>query len=116
MHGGTVHAASDGEGKGATFLVRLPVMAVLIDATESRREHPSHGARDPLKGLGGLRGVRVLAIDDEEDALTLLRVVLEAAGAEVTTVSSAALALDRIRGRHTPCAGRRSGDARHGRL
>ena len=35
--------------------------------------------------LGDLRGVRVLAIDDEEDALALLRVVLEAAGATVTT-------------------------------
>ena len=32
----------------------------------------------------------MLAIDDEEDALTLLRVVLEAAGAEVTTLAIAA--------------------------
>ena len=41
-------------------------------------------------GLGDLHGIRVLAIDDEEDALTLLRVVLETAGAEVTTVALAA--------------------------
>ena len=38
----------------------------------------------------------MLAIDDEEDALTLLRVVLEAAGAEVTTLSSPLTALERI--------------------
>ena len=38
----------------------------------------------------------MLAIDDEEDALTLLRVVLEAAGAQVTTLSSPLTALERI--------------------
>ena len=38
----------------------------------------------------------MLAIDDEEDALTLLRVVLETAGAEVTTLSSPLTALERI--------------------
>jgi CheY-like chemotaxis protein len=38
----------------------------------------------------------VLAIDDEEDALVLLRVVLEAAGAEVVTMSSASDALQRL--------------------
>ena len=38
----------------------------------------------------------MLAIDDEEDALTLLRVVLEAAGADVTTFSSPLAALERI--------------------
>ena len=49
-----------------------------------------------LTGLGDLQGIHVLAIDDEEDALTLLRVVLETAGAEVTTLSSPLTALDRI--------------------
>ena len=41
-----------------------------------------------MKGLEDLQGIRVLAIDDEEDALALLRVVLETAGAEVTTFTS----------------------------
>jgi CheY-like chemotaxis protein len=49
-----------------------------------------------LTGLGDLQGVRVLAIDDEEDALTLLRVVLETAGADVTTVASPVIALERL--------------------
>jgi CheY-like chemotaxis protein len=40
--------------------------------------------------------VRVLAVDDEEDALTLLRVVLESAGAEVTTIASPVAALHEI--------------------
>jgi DNA-binding response OmpR family regulator len=38
----------------------------------------------------------VVAVDDEEDALTLLRVVLETAGAEVSIFGSSLTALDRI--------------------
>ena len=97
MHGGTVEASSPGVDKGATFRVCLPLMIVHPEAVQARREHPRTERREPLSGLGGLlKGIRVLAIDDEEDALTLLRVVLEAAGAEVTTLASASRALERI--------------------
>jgi CheY-like chemotaxis protein len=96
MHGGSVHAASEGEGRGATFRVRLPLMIVHDGGLRERREHPRTETRAPLTTLGNLAGVRVLAIDDEEDALGLLRAVLEAAGAEVTTLGSAMDALQRI--------------------
>jgi PAS domain S-box-containing protein len=96
MHGGTVEASSAGEGQGSTFRVRLPIMIVHPEPAEVRREHPRSERREALAGLGDLHGVRVLAIDDEEDALTLLRVVLEAAGADVATSGSAAAALDVI--------------------
>ena len=96
MHGGTVHAASAGEGQGATFRVLLPLMIVHPEPLEARREHPRTALRDPLADLVDLRGIRVLAIDDEEDAMTLLRVVLETAGAEVTTLSSPVTALERV--------------------
>jgi PAS domain S-box-containing protein len=96
MHGGTVEASSAGEGQGATFRVRLPLMIVHPDALPTPREHPSTERREPLRALSGLTDIRVLAIDDEEDALTLLRVVLEAAGAEVTTVASPGNALEQI--------------------
>jgi PAS domain S-box-containing protein len=96
MHGGTVDASSGGEGKGATFRVRLPLMIVHPDTLEPRREHPRTERREALTRLGDLHGIRVLAIDDEEDALTLLRVVLETAGAEVTTLASPVTALERI--------------------
>lgn len=96
MHGGTVHVASAGEGHGATFRVRLPLMIVHPEGLEPRREHPRTERREPLTSLGDLTGVRVLAVDDEEDALTLLRVVLETAGAEVITLSSPLVAVERI--------------------
>jgi CheY-like chemotaxis protein len=91
-----VHAASAGEGQGATFRVRLPLMIVHPEGVDTRRQHPRTERRDALAGLGDLHGVHVLAIDDEEDALTLLRVVLESAGADVTTIASPVAALHRL--------------------
>jgi PAS domain S-box-containing protein len=96
MHGGTVQASSAGEGQGSTFSVRLPLMIVQPDVRETRREHPRTERRAVLTALADLQGIHVLAIDDEEDASTLLRVVLEAAGAQVTTLNSPLTAMERI--------------------
>jgi PAS domain S-box-containing protein len=96
MHGGTVEASSAGEGQGATFRVRLPLMIMHPVAAETKREHPRTERREALTGLADLRGIHVVAIDDEADALALLRVVLETAGAEVTTFSSPLTALEQI--------------------
>jgi PAS domain S-box-containing protein len=95
MHGGTVHADSAGEGKGSTFTLKLPLMIVKPGRAD-RREHPLTERPNPLQELGDLRGVRVLAVDDEPDALRLLKDVLEAAGATVTTASSANAAFELV--------------------
>ncbi len=96
MHGGSVHVASEGTDRGATFRVRLPMMIVSPEGFSEAREHPHTRRLAPLSGLDDLSGIRVLAIDDEEDALALLRTVLETAGAEVIACSSAVEALERI--------------------
>jgi PAS domain S-box-containing protein len=96
MHGGTVDASSAGEGQGATFRVRFPLMIVHPERAVSRREHPRTERLSALTELGDLSGVRVVAIDDEDDAIKLLRVVLDAAGAQVTTFSSPLAALNEI--------------------
>ena len=95
MHGGTVEASSAGEGQGATFRVRLPLMIVHPERVGRAARASAHRAPRAVDAdSADLSGIRVLAVDDEEDALTLLRVVLETAGAEVTTL---ALAADRAR-------------------
>jgi PAS domain S-box-containing protein len=99
MHGGSVDADSAGPGQGSTFTVRLPMMIVQPAAAERKREHPLSERRTPLEPLSNLQGVNVLAVDDEEDALGLLKVVLETAGATVTTASSALAALQAIHAR-----------------
>jgi len=96
MHGGSVQVESEGEGRGATFRVRLPQMIVHGAGLRETREHPRTEKQMPLTGLGNLTGIRVMAIDDENDALSLLRIVLETAGAEVFTLSSAREGLDRL--------------------
>ena len=68
MHGGSVHAASAGPEQGSTFTVRLPVMAVQPSAP-IKREHPLAQLDTPLQQLANLGGVRVLAVDDDADAL-----------------------------------------------
>jgi PAS domain S-box-containing protein len=96
MHGGTAEAASAGEGHGATFTIRLPLMIVQPERVSSRREHPRTERLLPLTALEDLAGVCVVAIDDEADALSLLRVVLETAGATVATFASPVEALSRL--------------------
>lgn len=80
-HGGTIAADSPGEGHGATFTVRFP----LLDREPEVPPFKQH----PVQDLD-LTGVRVLAVDDEPDARELLAMVLTVYGAEVLTVTSAA--------------------------
>jgi len=84
LHGGSVRADSPGEGHGATFAVTLPLHEPdRTAATESTRSASSR----PV--VTSLRNVRVLLVDDDDDARELVRVTLEKAGAWVDAVASA---------------------------
>jgi len=99
MHGGTVRANSDGEGKGATFTVMLPIAPLYQVDASGGRVHP--GARDllpPHDSADRLDGLRILAVDDEPDTRELLKQGLEFLGAKVKVVGSAAEAIDSLRG------------------
>jgi signal transduction histidine kinase/CheY-like chemotaxis protein len=90
LHGGRIEAGSQGEGFGAVFRVHLPVPAVARtgDGPESRRS--------PLEKRGDLEGLRVLVVDDDEDARELVQAVLESSGCRVTVAEGADAALDAI--------------------
>lgn len=94
MHGGRIQAASGGIGQGSTFTLKLPVMIVHPSAADtSERVHPRAGTSSQHIGPGDLRDVHVLAVDDDADAVGLVAEVLAAAGARVSTASSADEAL-----------------------
>jgi CheY-like chemotaxis protein len=93
MHGGTIDVASGGRGAGATFTVKLPTMIVRPGITDEPRMHPrAHRSGGDVK-VAALSGLSVLAVDDDVDALMMVREILEAAGASVTTADSAREAL-----------------------
>jgi CheY-like chemotaxis protein len=97
LHGGTVHAESRGEGQGATFTVRLPLITVYRNESQAERVHPA--AKDALPTLDcpeRLDGLRILVVDDEEDTRDLLKTALGQCGAEVTLAGSVEEALASI--------------------
>ncbi|HEV7893036.1 MAG TPA: PAS domain S-box protein [Pyrinomonadaceae bacterium] len=88
LHGGTVRADSEGEGLGSTFTVELPLLRNADFGMRNGEPLGSESAiRNPQSAI--LQGLRVLVVDDEQDALDLLRTVLEKNGASVTAVASA---------------------------
>jgi CheY-like chemotaxis protein len=94
LHGGTVVARSAGEGQGATFVVTLPVAIADVTPGGAGRVHPSAQAFDTLPDIVRLDGIRVLAVDDDSDALGLAEAILTRAGAEVRTCARSGAALD----------------------
>ncbi|MEG4215040.1 PAS domain S-box protein [Microcoleus sp. Pol14C6] len=85
LHGGTVKSDSPGEGKGTTLTVRIPLMPAQSQTSPA-------GTAPPAESLD-LSGIRVLAVDDDADALDLVVFLLEDCGASVTAVANAADAL-----------------------
>jgi len=90
LHGGRVEAESEGEGKGATFSVHLPLRsrAGKLSTAGAAADDGEHLA------LPSLAGLRILLIDDQEEARESIAVVLANAGAEVFTAAGAGEALD----------------------
>ena len=96
LHGGTVHAASEGEGRGATFGVRLPVISAAVEPEapiEPRLRTGSAAVPGPANAETEITGVRVLVVDDDEDAREMVKRLLEERRSIVTTAGSAEEAL-----------------------
>jgi PAS domain S-box-containing protein len=98
LHGGRVAAESDGPGRGARFVVELPLLSASSleeaggaenDEQGGPRSRHSWQMDEPM-----LAGVRVLLVDDEEDTRELVRRLLLECQAEVLTAISAREALE----------------------
>jgi signal transduction histidine kinase/CheY-like chemotaxis protein len=92
LHGGTVAVHSEGEGKGSRFVVKLPraVGQARAGGSITRRRSDEF----PAYGTPQLTGLKVLVVDDDQDARELMTVVLSQANADVRAVASASEALE----------------------
>jgi PAS domain S-box-containing protein len=97
-HGGTVRAESAGPGKGATFIVQLPARSAVPAVARSLRSTSSIDLSPPANQPDAPRldGLRVLIVDDEQDALMLVSEVLGDRGAETYLAPNAAEAIDKV--------------------
>jgi PAS domain S-box-containing protein len=93
LHGGTAQAKSEGEGRGSTFCICLP-LAVVHRSPAAYGVHPTVSASVPTRfDTVDLAGIRVLVVDDERDARELIARVLVECKAEVFTAAGADEAL-----------------------
>jgi signal transduction histidine kinase len=98
-HGGTVEATSDGEGRGATFAITLPMPSGDVadnDPVDAQAQADAQAALPSSRWRVELANTRMLVVEDDPDSLELLRVVLEDAGAYVTTATNATEALNAL--------------------
>jgi PAS domain S-box-containing protein len=86
LHGGSVRCTSDGEGRGATFTLRLPLAPAAPDAAPA------------LQPAAAVQPKRVLVVDDNCDAADTLAMWLEAHGHATRTAYGAEAALDAVDG------------------
>jgi CheY-like chemotaxis protein len=87
LHGGSITVASNGPGKGSDFVVRLPIH---IDDMQSRASIPDQPAVQPAKAAN----LKVLVIDDNEDAAETLSTLLSLDGHDTRMVNDGRAALE----------------------
>ncbi|HEY8151625.1 MAG TPA: chemotaxis protein CheB [Vicinamibacteria bacterium] len=98
LHGGTVKAESEGEGRGATFTVSLPIPALLLEpATIVDRAAMAVQVDAAERASSRLDGLNVLVVDDDADVRDALAGVLERSGADVRTAAAVGEAMNAVR-------------------
>ena len=93
LHGGVVSAASEGEGRGAVFTVKLPISAARADGI---RQPPVQKPQlqPEIRQRSDLVGLKLLVVDDEPDTCELLRFVFDECGAIVEIAQNVNAALE----------------------
>ncbi len=96
LHGGTVRAESAGEGHGSTFTVELPMIEPARSELNDPAFYPGKTSPDEISKKS-LAHLHVLVVEDEPVTRDVLKWVLEAAGARVTAIDTAAAAIQALR-------------------
>ncbi|MBE9226212.1 hybrid sensor histidine kinase/response regulator [Phormidium sp. LEGE 05292] len=95
LHSGSVSADSAGEGKGATFTIKLPLLTPKPELKQTQL--PREVANlDSFSSAAKLNGLRILIIDDDADARLLLLSILQECGAEAVVAASASEGLSTL--------------------
>jgi CheY-like chemotaxis protein len=90
LHGGSVRVKSGGEGKGSTFIVSLPISVVhTLDRAENR-QRTNVEREGPALNCTDLAGIKIVVVDDEADAIALVKRIMEDCGAGVKACTSGA--------------------------
>lgn len=97
LHGGTISATSEGLGRGSSFHVLLPGTSTDAADVAVRTSGTFSSARPSFERPREVEGLRVLVLDDEDDARELIRTLLESCKIDVTAVSNAADAFDVVK-------------------
>jgi CheY-like chemotaxis protein len=93
IHGGTIKAESPGDGTGATFTIRLPLVEAAVAAAANFADVSQ---RKSVRATQLLSGLNVLLVDDDSDTLMLMATALTKREANVIAVSSADEAIEAI--------------------
>ncbi len=89
LHGGSVRVKSSGADKGTTFIVSLPISVVhTLDKSENR-QRATTGKHESFVANPSLNGLKVMVVDDDADAIGLVKRVMEECGATVQACRSA---------------------------
>src|SRR5436190_1683954 len=92
-HGGSVSAASEGPGLGATFTVTLPLASIRKEEGGIRKFKSGELSKDQISSSLALKDVTVLVVADDSDARDLLTIALKQSGADVRSANNVRAAL-----------------------
>jgi signal transduction histidine kinase len=95
LHGGTAQVDSPGEGQGATFTIRFPLLTEYEESC-ANSELVENSGDGEVEAEPSLKGLRVLVVDDDTDSRAVIAEMLLQFGAEVLTAASANDALQAL--------------------